>query len=127
ILGGKEWMVGKAKKNVFGINGRLTMMGGDRYTPIPDGITFDEVMMRPDKSIPEDEGLDPFTKQKGMNVGYAFSIKYTINKKHTSHHFILEYLQMKTFQGQTFDLHTHKTVDKFTSLTFPNIAYRVEF
>lgn len=127
ILGGKEWMVGKAKKNVFGINGRLTMMGGDRYTPIPDGITFDEVMMRPDKSIPEDEGLDPFTKQKGMNVGYAFSIKYTINKKHTSHHFILEYLQMKTFQGQTFDLHTHETVDKFTSLTFPNIAYRVEF
>ena len=76
ILGGKEWMVGKAKKNVFGINGRLTMMGGDRYTPIPDGITFDEVMMRPDKSIPEDEGLDPFTKQKGMNVGYAFSVKY---------------------------------------------------
>ena len=59
---------------MFGINGRLTMMGGDRYTPIPEGITFDEVMKRPDKSIPEDE-----------------------------------------------------IVDKFTSLTFPNIAYRVEF
>ncbi len=127
ILGGKEWMVGKAKKNVFGINGRLTMMGGDRYTPIPDGITFDEVMMRPDKSIPEDEGMEPFTKQKGMNVGYAFSVKYTINKRHTAQHIILEYLQMKTFQGQTFDLRTHEIVDKFTSLTFPNIAYRVEF
>ena len=127
ILGGKEWMVGKARKNVFGINGRLTMMGGDRYTPIPEGITFEEVMKRPDKSIPEDEGMDPFTKQKGMNVGYAFSVKYTINKRHTSHHFILEYLQMKTFQGQTFDLKTHEIVDKFTSLTFPNIAYRVEF
>ena len=127
ILGGKEWMVGKAKKNVFGINGRLTMMGGDRYTPIPEGITFEEVMKRPDKSIPEDEGMEPFTKQKGMNVGYAFSVKYTINKRHTSHHFILEYLQMKTFQGQTFDLKTHEIVDKFTSLTFPNIAYRVEF
>jgi hypothetical protein len=127
ILGGKEWMVGKAKKNVFGINGRLTMMGGDRYTPIPEGITFEDVMKRPDKSIPEDEGMDPFTKQKGMNVGYAFSVKYTINKHHTSHHFILEYLQMKTFQGQTFDLRTHEIVDNFTSLTFPNIAYRVEF
>ena len=127
ILGGKEWMIGKAKKNVFGINGRLTMMGGDRYTPIPEGITFEEVMKRPDKSIPEDEGMDPFTKQKGMNVGYAFSVKYTINKRHTSHHFILEYLHMKTFQGQTFDLKTHEIVDKFTSLTFPNIAYRVEF
>ena len=127
ILGGKEWMVGRARKNLFGLNGRLTMMGGDRYTPIPESISFEEVMQRPDKSIPEYEGLHPFSKQKGMNVGYAFSVKYTINKRHTAHHFILEYLQMRTFQGQTFDLRTHQIVDKFTSLTFPNIAYRIEF
>ena len=127
ILGGKEWMTGRARKNVFCINGRLTLMGGDRYTPMPDGLTYEDVMQRPDKSIPEDEGMDPFTKQKGMNVGYAFSVKYTINKRSTAHHFILEYLQMRTFQGQTFDLKTHEIVDKFTSLTFPNIAYRVEF
>ena len=127
ILGGKEWMVGKDRKNVFGLNGRLTLMGGDRYTPIPEGTTFEDIMKRPDKSIPEVDGADPYSQQKGMNVGYAFSLKYTINKKHTSHHFILEYLQMKTFQGQTFDLKTHEIVDKFTSLTFPNIAYRVEF
>ena len=127
ILGGKAWMVGKTKKNVFGLNGRLTLMGGDRYTPITEGITFEDIMKRPDKSIPEVDGLDPYSEQKGMNIGYAFSVKYTINKKHTSHHFILEYLQMKTFQGQTFDLRTHEIVDKFTSLTFPNIAYRVEF
>ena len=127
VLGGKEWMVGKSRKNVFGINGRLTLMGGDRYTPIPEGITFEDVANRSDKSIPEVDGLDPFCAQMKMNVGYAFSLKYTINKRHTSHHFILEYLQMKTFQGQTFDIRTHKIVDKFTSLTFPNIAYRVEF
>ena len=127
ILGGKEWMVGKSRKNVFGVNGRLTLMGGDRYTPIPDDITYEDVMKRPDKSVPVVDGLDPFSAQMKMNVGYAFSVKYTINKRHTSHHFILEYLQMKTFQGQTFDIRTHDIVDKFTSLTFPNIAYRVEF
>ncbi len=127
ILGGKEWMVGKTKKNVFGVNVRFTLMGGDCYTPIPEDITFEDVMKRPDKSIPEIDGVDPYTKQKGMNLGSAFSVKYTINKRHTSHHFILEYLQIKTFQGQTFDLRTHEIVDKFTSLTFPNIAYRVEF
>ena len=127
IVGGKEWMMGRAKKNVFGVNGRLTLMGGDRYTPIPEGTTFEEIMERPDKSIPMDDGVDPFCKQKGLNVGYAFSVKYTINKKHTSHHFILEYLQMRTFHGQTYNLKTHEIVDQFTSLTFPNIAYRVEF
>lgn len=127
ILGGKEWMVGKSKKNVLGLNGRLTLMGGDRYTPISEGITFDDIANRPDKSVPEVDVANPFNAQKGMNVGYAFSVKYTLNKRHTAHHFILEYLQIKTFQGQTFDLRTHEIVDKFTSLTFPNIAYRVEF
>ena len=127
ILGGKEWLLGKGRKNIFGINGRLTLMGGDRYTPIPEGTTFEDIAKRPDKSIPEIDGDNPYSAQMGMNVGYAFSVKYTINKRHTAHHFILEYLQLKTFQGQTFDLKTHEIVDKFTSLTFPNIAYRVEF
>ena len=51
-------------------------------------------------------------------MGRAFSVKYTINKRHTSHHFILEYLQMRSFHGQTFDIRTQELVDKFTSLTF---------
>ncbi len=127
ILGGKEWMVGHARKNIFGVNGRLTLMGGDRYTPMPEGLTYEDVMERPDKSIPEDDSADPYSCQMNVNVGYAFSVKYTINKKRTSHHFILEYLQMRTFHGQTFDLKSHEVVDKYTSLTFPNIAYRVEF
>ena len=126
ILGGKEWMVGQGHKNVFGLNGRLTLMGGDRYTPMTPGTTYDDVAKRPDKSIPQD-GANPFSKQLNMNVGYAFSVKYTINKQHTAHHFILEYLQMRSFQGQTFDISTHDLVENYTSLTFPNIAYRVEF
>ena len=126
ILGGKEWMVGKARKNVFGMNGRLTLMGGDRYTPMAEGATFEEVSILPDKTIPED-GSQPFSKQMKMNVGYAFSVKYTINKRHTAHHFILEYLQMRSFHGKTYDVRTHDIVDQYTSLTFPNIAYRVEF
>ena len=126
-VGGKEWMLGRAHKNVFGFNGRLTLMGGDRYTPMTDDMTYEDIMQLPDKSVPYDDGPDPYNAQKGMNLGYAFSVKYTINKRHTSHHFILEYLQMRTFQGQTFDLRTHELVDRYTSLTFPNIAYRVEF
>ena len=126
ILGGKEWMVGKSRKNVFGLNGRLTLMGGDRYTPMVPGTTYEDVAKRPDRTIPQD-GANPYSQQMNMNVGYAFSVKYTVNKKHTSHHFILEYLQMRSFHGQTFDIRSHELVDKFTSLTFPNIAYRVEF
>jgi hypothetical protein len=126
ILGGKEWMVGKSRKNVFGINGRLTLMGGDRYTPMAEGTTLEQVAKLPDKTIPEN-GSDPFCEQMKMNAGYAFSVKYTINKKHTSHHFILEYLQMRSFHGNTYNIRTREIVDQYTSLTFPNIAYRIEF
>lgn len=126
ILGGKEWMVGKSKKNVFGFNGRFTLMGGDRYTPMPEGLTLEEVMKRPDHSIPED-GDKPFSKQMGLNTGFAFSVKYTINGKRKATHLILEYLKVRSFQGKTFNIKTHEVEDKFTSLTFPNIAYRLEF
>lgn len=126
ILGGKEWMVGHSKKNVFGLNGRLTLMGGDRYTPMPADLTYEEMAKDPQKSVPED-GDNPYTKQLSMNVGYAFSVKYTFNGKCTAQHIILEYLQMRSFHGQTFDIRTHKIVNRYTTLTFPNIAYRVEF
>ncbi|MDO4496953.1 MAG: TonB-dependent receptor, partial [Bacteroidales bacterium] len=126
LLGGKEWVVGRNHSNIFGLNARITLQGGDRYTPIPEGMTIEEIMERYDKTVPEDTD-HPFTEQQKMNVGFAFSAKYTINRKNMAHHFILEYLKMESFQGQTIDLKTKKVVDKFTSLTFPNIAYRVEF
>lgn len=126
VLGGKEWMVGKRKSNIIGINARVTLQGGDRYTPADSNATFDEVATMPTKSIPEDAS-QPFSEQLGMNVGYAFSVKYTINKRNVAHHLILEYLKMKSYHGQTFTLDTHEIVEKYTSLTFPNIAYRIEY
>lgn len=126
LLGGKEWMLGKRKSNVLGVNARLTLQGGDRYSSIPDDITIEDILKRKDKSVPENTN-NPFNEKMGMNVGYAFSVKYTINKKSVSHHFILEYLKMSSFHGQTIDLQSKEIVDKYTSLTFPNIAYRIEF
>ena len=126
VLGGKEWMLGKGNSNVLGVNARVTMQGGDRYSPVPEGLTIEEIMERNDKTVPEDTN-NPFSETMGMNLGYAFSVKYTINKRNVSHHFILEYLKIKTFQGRTVDLKTKTIVDQFTALTFPNIAYRVEF
>lgn len=126
ILGGKEWMLGRRHQNVLGINGRFTLMGGERYTPVPDDISIEDIMQRPDKTVPQDVN-NPYTKQLGVNPGFAFSVKYTINCEHISHHFILEYMKMRTFQGQTVNLKTHELEDKYTELAFPNIAYRIEF
>ena len=125
-LGGKEWMVGPNKKNVLGINGRLTVMGGGRYTPEVEGVTFEDVLNDPYWEMPRQEDK-PFEKKMDTNVGYAFSVKYTINKERVAHHFILEYLNVKSFEGRGFNRRTNKIVDYYTSLTFPNVAYRIEF
>lgn len=126
VLGGKEWMIGPNKKNVLGINGRLTVMGGGRYTPEVEGVTFEDVLNDPYWEMPRQEDK-PFEKKMDTNVGYAFSVKYTINKERVAHHFILEYLNVKSFEGRGFNRRTNKIVDYYTSLTFPNVAYRIEF
>ena len=119
-------MVGRTRKNVFGINGRLTLMGGDRYTPLAEGVKAEDIMQLPDKTVPED-GANPYICHKGTSVGFAFSVKYTLNGKRNAHHFILEYLKMESFHGQKVELGTNAIVDEFTSLTFPNVAYRIDF
>lgn len=118
--------VGRTSKNVFGINGRITLMGGDRYTPLAADVKAEDIMQLPDKTVPED-GANPYTCHKGLNVGFAFSVKYTLNGKRCAHHFVLEYLKMRSYHGQTVELGTNAIVDEFTSLTFPNVAYRIDF
>ena len=34
VLGGKEIKVGKAKKNILGMNAKFIVAGGNRYTPV---------------------------------------------------------------------------------------------
>ena len=34
LLAGKEWILGRNKQNILGLNGKLTVQGGDRYSPI---------------------------------------------------------------------------------------------
>ncbi|MBP5364805.1 MAG: carboxypeptidase-like regulatory domain-containing protein [Bacteroidales bacterium] len=126
IVGGKEWMIGQDKKNVLSLNGRLTIMGGGRRTPVIEGLTYDDIVNDPHWDIPLQEDK-PFSEELNTNVGYAFSVKYIINKERVAHHFILEYLNVKSYEGQDYNRNTGELNDIYTSLTFPNIAYRIEF
>ncbi len=42
---GKEWMLGRNKQNILSINLKLTLQGGDRYSP----IDMEATMKHPDK------------------------------------------------------------------------------
>lgn len=126
VLGGKEWMVGKNRQNVFGINGRITLQGGDRYTPYLEA-SFEDVLKDPDRCLPWDDE-HCYEKRVSPRPIWGASVKYTVNKKGgRSHHFICEFLHSSSFSGHTFDLATMDMKPFYTELNFPNIAYKFEF
>ena len=48
---GKEWMLGRNKQNILSVNLKLTLQGGDRYSP----IDLEATMNHPDKEVQYDE------------------------------------------------------------------------
>lgn len=126
MLGGKEWMVGKTRENIFGINARLTLQGGERYAPIAADATFEKVYNSTEKSVPTDE-TQAFKEQLKMSKVLGFSIRYTINRKKVSHSFIAEVLSSKGFYGHVYNLHSHDIEPFYVTLTLPNISYKIEF
>lgn len=112
------------KKNLLILNASPRAKGN--ISQMVDTIKAEDIMQLPDKTVPED-GANPYICHKSTSVVFTFSVKYTLNGKRNAHHFILEYLKMESFHGQTVELGTNAIVDKFTSLTFPNVAYRIDF
>ena len=44
VLGGKEWMFGSEKQNVFALSAKVTVQGGDRHAPVADDVTPYEII-----------------------------------------------------------------------------------
>ncbi len=122
-LGGKEWLMGKQKQNVFSLNLRFSYQGGDRYTPV-DAIA---------SAMKEDAVLDEtlaFSKQFDPAFISNFTISYKMNKKRISHEFAFKIINAtgyKEFISQEYNYQT-KLVDVMRESTIvPNIYYKIEF
>lgn len=123
LVAGKEWMVGKQKQHILGINGRLFFQGGDRYTPIDieksnqlHEIEFDE--------------SKAFSKKFNPAINGDISINYKINKRKLSHEFSIKLLNVGFYTGSHFyqyDEKTH-TIKKEKGMgLIPNISYKIYF
>jgi hypothetical protein len=123
LLGGKEFKLGKTRKNIFGLNGKFLLSGGNRYTPIDL-----------EQSIEEGEQVEiedqPFTVKAGDYWRFDLGVSYKINKRHLTHTISLD------IQNVTNRLNLHslyydddsKQLEKYTQTgLFPVFNYRVEF
>lgn len=123
ILSGKEFVSGKNKNRIFGLNGKMVLNGGNRVTPI-------------DLAASADRGYTVRDKQQFLaeSVGkyYRFDagVSYKIIRKNTTHAIMLDIQNITNHLNHLSNYYIPSTgeigYDDHTGL-FPVLNYRIEF
>lgn len=125
VLGGKEWMVGRDKQNMFSVNFKITLQGGDRYAPVDEVAT----LLDPDREVQYDE-TKAFSKQFSPMFITNFSVGYKINRKKVSHEFAIKSLNTtgcEEYYGHEYNFKTDKIKPIRGATSLPNVSYKLEF
>lgn len=123
LLGGKEWMVGKSRRNVLGANTRITFRGGDRYTPVleEESITAQEVIF---------DERQAYSQQLRPVLWADFSVYYRINRYKISHEFGLKWLNATFYDeylGHEYNFKTGRVEEYRDGICMPNLYYKISF
>lgn len=124
-LVGKEWMMGRNKQNVLGINLKLTFLGGDRYSPIDEAAT----LAHPDLKTQYNE-TEAYSKRLSPIFLTNYTISYRINRDATSHEFAVKGLNAtgyKEYFGHEYNLKTGVIEPRRLKNSIFNIVYRLDF
>ncbi len=123
FLIGKEWNVGRGKKNILGVSGRLNFSGGNRIDPVDKNasLSAQEVIYDENRAF---ENSKP-------NVYYAhISFSYRKNKKRHASIWSLQAINVlggKEFAGYRYNF-IDKTIDREEeAIIIPSISYKIEF
>lgn len=122
---GKEWMVGRFKRDVFGVNLKLTLQGGDRYSPVDEAAS----LAHPDKETQYDE-TKAYSKQFSPMFLANYSISYRMNRSKLSHEFAIKGLNAtstKEYYGHEYNLKKGIIEPKKEATSLFNILYRLDF
>ncbi|TDO04006.1 TonB-dependent receptor [Sunxiuqinia elliptica] len=123
LLAGKEWQLGKNDANTLSLNGRMTWMGGDRYTP----LLVDESMASGELTYDYSRA---YTKQEDPALVVSFSLSYRKNKpKHASiwSFHLLNALGNEEYRDYEFNLQNGRPEKQFDRIVVPNLSYKIEF
>ena len=130
VLGGKEWMVGKRKHNVFNISAKYTLQGGLHHTPI------DIAAMRANVAAGSIDPNPIYKDDEAMSLQFDptslvdLTISYKINCKKVSHTIAFEginVLQNETPYAERYDLSTGELRYDKSGISLPNLYYRIDF
>lgn len=124
-LFGKEWTIGRSNRNVLGINFKLTLQGGDRYSPVDEQAS----LAHPDKETQYDE-TRAFSKQLPPMFLANYTISYRMNRKKVSHEIAIKSMNAtgyKEYFGHEYNLKTETFEAKRIKNSIFNVVYRLDF
>jgi hypothetical protein len=123
VLVGKEWMLGRNRQNVLGVNLRLNWMGGGYYTPLDDAASLAE--QRP----VEDESRTMGSEHPAAFIAHA-TVSYKINRPGLAHEFgvkMLNFTGQKEFVNFDYNYRTGQMDRTTAAISIPNIYYKISF
>ncbi|HNY08001.1 MAG TPA: TonB-dependent receptor [Bacteroidales bacterium] len=123
LLAGKEWRTGRKNNNIFGLNGKVTYMGGDHISPVNVQASLEE------KDVVYDE-YHAFSNRKPDVLYVSTTISYRINKAHHASIWSLQLLNVtgtKEFNGYRYNYIANKIEKEQEAIIVPNISYKIEF
>lgn len=122
-LVGKEWMVGKTKRNMWSTNVKLTYMGGDRFCP----VDYENSLLNQDVVFDETKAYS--SRLSPIFIGH-FTVSYRINRKRFSHEFAIKMLNATGYSeyfNHAFNYNTQQVDIIRDGVAMPNIYYKIEF
>lgn len=123
LLGGKEWQLGSKKRDLLGLNLRLSYQGGDRYTP------FDPVASQAAQAVVYRQD-QPFSKQFPASFVVHGSASYRMNRDRINHEIALKVINLTgfaEFYGYQYNRVTQAVDAHREAIFIPNLSYKVEF
>jgi len=124
-LGGKEFIVGKAKKNVFSINTKFTTAGGRYYTPVDLASSVAAGYEIKDESKAFSNQYDAY-----LRLDLRFGMKLNSKSKKRSHQFYIDF-QNVTDNDNIFAMRYNRltqSVNRVDQIGFqPDFGYRFQF
>ncbi len=123
LLGGKEWMLGRDRQNILGINGKITLQGGDRHSPIDTERSLQQ------QDVVYDES-NPYSCQFSPMFLAHLTVSYKINRENTAHEIAAKLANVtgyKDYYGHRYNFRDHTVEPEREANILPYIYYKICF
>ncbi|WP_310555379.1 carboxypeptidase-like regulatory domain-containing protein [Flavobacterium sp.] len=124
-LAGKEFKIGKAKKNIFSINTKFTTAGGRYYTPVDLAASQAAGFEIRDDSKPYSEQYDPY-----LRLDIKLGMKFNSKSKKRSHQFYVDFQNVTANENVFIKEYNRQTgqINQKDQIGFqPDFGYRFNF